>query len=419
MFDSTGLRKIFLTHTLINAAGIAIAQSLVFLATPYLARRYSLAEFGIYASLVAVGNVFAHAAALRFDTALPSVESGEVAPVYRLALLSCLFTFLFGLAAVALNLYRHLPWPQSLSAKELAFLCVTGGTLQGLIIISSAVLVRSGRFPQIALLRIAQQGGYVLFAVLAVPGGLPMAFILGLGMTAAMGLSMSWRQALEPASLPLKKAACKFWEYPVINMPMSILDTLTLAMPLLFIVQHHGEAAAGNYSQVQWLAAAPLILCASAITQVFYKHAGDVARSGNSPRALMWKTVRGLALIGAALILLVSVFGEPAFALFLGKGWRTDSHYLLLVLLPAIFRVNVAPITSIFMVTEQIRLGALWQLMYAAATWSMLSYAGPRLSLDGLLLAVLVNELMLFTLYLWMADVAVRRYERRALPCAA
>jgi hypothetical protein len=71
------------------------------------------------------------------------------------------------------------------------------------------------------------------------------------------------------------------------------------------------------------------------------------------------------------------------------------------------------------MVTEQIRLGALWQMMYAAATWSMLSYAGPRLSLDGLLLAVLVNELMLFTLYLWMADVAVRRYERKGLPCAA
>lgn len=419
MFESTGLRKIFLTHTLTNAAGIAIAQLLVLFATPLLARKYSLAEFGIYASLVAVGNVFAHGAALRFDAALPSVENGEIAPVYRLGLLSCLFTLLLGLGAVSLGLHRHIPWPQPLSTMGLAFLCVIGGTLQGLTIISNGALIRRGRFLQIALLRISQQACYITFAMLAVPGGLPVAFIIGLATTATLGLAMSWRQAFAPANLSIRRAVHKFWEYPVINMPMSILDTMTLAMPLLFIVQYHGEAAAGNYSQVQRLAAAPLILCASAIAQVFYKHAGDVARSGQSPRALMWKTVRGLSLIGITLILLVALFGEPAFALFLGKGWRTDSYYLLLVLLPAIFRVNVSPITSIFMVTEQIRLGALWQLMYAATTWSMLSYAGPRLSLDGLLLAVLVNELMLFALYLWMADVAVRRHERRALPCAA
>ncbi|MDB5729858.1 MAG: hypothetical protein JWQ00_3063, partial [Noviherbaspirillum sp.] len=60
----------FLRNTLVNAAGIAGGQLIVLLAMPVLARKYSPAEFGVYASLVAVSSVTATAACMRFDVAL-------------------------------------------------------------------------------------------------------------------------------------------------------------------------------------------------------------------------------------------------------------------------------------------------------------------------------------------------------------
>jgi O-antigen/teichoic acid export membrane protein len=339
--------------------------------------------------------------------------------MYRLSLLASAASLLFGVLAVLLDLQRYIPWPQPLAGTALALLCVATGTLQALMAVSSAVLVRRGRFLQIAFLRIAQPACFVTAALLAVPGGLPIAFAIGLAAGALSGFALSWREFFKPGAARIGKVARKYWEYPVIGLPTGMLDTLTLSLPLLFIVQYYGDAAGGNYSQVQRLAAAPLILCGSAISQVFYKHAGDVTRAGRSARPLMWKTVRGLALVGAAIILLIALVGEPAFRLFLGSGWRIDSHYLMLVLLPAVFRVCVAPITTIFPLARRYGLGALWQVMYAAATWSMLNVASTRLSFDGLLLAILINELVLYAMYLWMADVTVRRLEREVIQCAA
>ena len=418
MSDKAGFRKIFLSHTLINAGGIVAGQLIVLLATPLLARMYAPADFGIYASLAAVSGIFSSGAALRFDVALPSAQNKEMPPMYRLGLLACAASLLFGTLAVALNLHHHIPWPQPLAATALALLCVVSGTLQALMAIASAVLVRHGRFSQIAFMRVIQPFAFVIASLLTVPGGLPVAFAIGLAVSALSGFAFSWRQLIEPANIRIKQIARKYWEYPVLGLPMAILDTLTLSMPLLFIVQHYGESAGGNYSQVQRLAAAPLILCGSAISQVFYKHAGDATRAGQSARPLMWKTVRGLGLVGAGIIVLIALAGEPVFSLFLGKGWRTDSHYLMLVLLPAVFRVSVSPITTIFPLARRYGLGALWQIMYAIATWSMLKYASTRFSFEGLLLAVLINELILYALYLWMADITARRLEREAIQCA-
>jgi O-antigen/teichoic acid export membrane protein len=269
------------------------------------------------------------------------------------------------------------------------------------------------------MLRIVQPLAFIAVALFTVPGGLPVAFAAGVLITAAIGFAFSWRNLVEPASHGVRQIARKYWEYPLISLPPAVLDTLALSMPLLFIVQHFGEGAGGHYSQVQRFVAAPLLLCSAAISQVFYKHAGDAARAGKSTRPLMWRTVRTLLLAGSGIVVLVALIGHPVLSLLLGEGWRTDSRYLLLILLPAVFRVSVSPITTIFMLARQVRLGALWQVIYAAATWSVLTYVSARSDIDGLLIAILINEFVMYGLHLWMADLAVRRLDRRSVQCAA
>ncbi|RJF95874.1 lipopolysaccharide biosynthesis protein [Noviherbaspirillum saxi] len=418
MADIVKTRNTFLNHTLVNASGIVVGQLIYLLTMPIMARKYTAAEFGVYASLVAVCGIFSCGAALRFDSALPSTQAGEMPSMYRLGLLACAISLLFGVVAVTAGLHHYLPWPISLSAPILALLCVITGTLQAFISVCSAVLTWRGQFAQTTLLRIIQPACFVAAATMMVPGSLPIAFGCGLFAAALCGFAFSWRQLLRPASVCVRRVARRYWEHPIISLPVAILDTLALAMPVLFIVQNYGDAAGGNYSQVQRLTAAPLILCAMAISQVFYKHAADAFRAGRSVRPLMWNTVRGLALVGAALVLAVATLGEPLLALFLGAGWRTDSGYLMLVLLPAVIRMSVSPITSVFAVTRQLKLAALWQVTYTISTWSVLRYASKQYPLDQLLGIIVFNELILYGIYLWMADIAGRRMERENNKCA-
>jgi O-antigen/teichoic acid export membrane protein len=318
---------------------------------------------------------------------------------------------------MAFGLYRFLPWPTTLSGS-LAGLCILTGALQGLLQIFAAALVRQGSFLNTAILRIVQPVAFIAAALFMIPGGLPIAFATGVAIAAGFGLAFSWRLLVTPATHAIRQIVRKYCDFPMISLPVAILDTFALAMPLLFIVEHYGEAAAGNYAQVQRLASAPLLLFAAAISQVFYKHAGDVLRSGRSPRPLMWNTVRGMGLIGLALIALAALIGEPVLSMFLGSAWRTDSQYLLLLLVPIVIRTVVSPITSVLLLAGKVRLAAAWQVIYAATTWALLSYMSRRAQLEDLLFAVLINELVMYLMYLWMVDLVARRLERSSLRCA-
>jgi O-antigen/teichoic acid export membrane protein len=409
----------FLNQAMLGAGSIAAGQMLLLLSMPLLARRFSPSEFGIYASLVALSSIIGTAASLRTDMALPATLDEESHRVYKMGMWACATSFVAGLLIIFPGLHAYLPWPNALSAVHLALLCLATGCLQGLMAVFSAALVRSGRFRSIAILRLLQPGVFVGAALLPWPGDLTLAYAASLIATASAGLLFSRTCLSRSTGGNAASVIRKYWEYPVISLPVAVLDTLTLSMPLLFIMQYYGEAAGGNYSQIQRLATAPLMLCTTTVAQVFFKHAGDLARQGDPVRGLMWKTVSTLAAGGALLTLAAALAGSPLLTLFLGKNWRTDAAYLVLILTPAVCRLCVSPITCVFLLTGNIRLQALWQVTYAVVMWCVLSVAAVRVSLDQFLLAVLVSEAVLYALYLWMANIAVRRLERKTSPCAA
>lgn len=417
MFRKARDQNGFLHDMLVNASGIAGGQLLVLMATPILARIYTPAEFGVYASLVIVSGIFSTAAALRLDAALPSTLDGETPAMVRLGVLACVAMLLVASVPIALRLYRFIPWPATL-AGSLAALCILTGAMQGIMSIFCATLIRQGSFSNTAILRIVQPVGFIAAALCMVPGGLPIAFATGVAIAVGFGFVFTWRLLVMPAKYGIRHIARKYWEFPVISLPVAVLDTFALAMPLLFIVEYYGEAAAGNYAQVQRLSSAPLLLCAAAISQVFYKHAGDVVRAGQSPRPLMWNTVRSLSAVGLVLIVLAILVGEPVLSMFLGDAWRTDLRYLLLLLVPVVIRTIVSPVTSVVLLAGKVRLVAAWQILYASTTWAVLSVMSRHAQLEDLLAAVLVNELIMYLIYLWMTDLVVRGLERRSLRCA-
>lgn len=390
---------------LINAVGIGGGQLVVLVATPFLTRIYSPAEFGVYAAMVAFAGIIATVASLRFDVAIPAVQDGDVKPLFHIAF-ALTFLVSVGVVAVLGLLSACVDVVAEMVAVPLPWVAVIAALL-GATNVCQAQFTRRGDFLWVAALKVLQPvmfASVALTAVVGLSGALLVSWLLVLfcalwgcrHVFSAFDLGQSWAAV---------RNACK---YPLLSAPMALLDTASLALPLLFIVAAFGNESAGNYSQVQRLLAAPLILLGIAAAQVFYKHAGDLHRGGRAVEPLLWRLV--LTLLGLAILLVITtcLIGEPVMRLLLGEGWRTDLLFLLLAIAPMVFRMVVSPVSSVFLITDRLGLGSIWQASYFVVTVLVILVAHGRLGLEGYLLALACAELTMYLLYLILAVVAVR-----------
>jgi len=400
-----------LKNLLINSLGIGGGQAIVLFATPFLARIYRPDEFGVYFAVLAAAGVIATVASLRFDAAIPAVSDDDIKPLFHIAL-ALAFVASMGLVAAIGLLSTIFNTVAQVITPPLIWVGIIAALL-GATNVCQAHFTRRGNFAWVAILKIVQPAIFAV-ASLAAVGGLIGALAVSWITVLLCGL-WGCRRALSSFDFNRSfTAACNARKYPLLSAPMALLDTASLALPLLFIVAAYGNESAGNYSQVQRMLAAPVILLGIAVAQVFYKHAGDLHRKGDAIEPLLWRVV--LSLLGVAILLTVATLlvGEPLMNLLLGAGWRTDLRFLLLATAPVIFRMVVSPVSSVFLITGRLGLGSLWQVSYFAITGSVILAAHDRLGLDGYLLALACAELGMYLLYLGLAIVAVRTDRNRS-----
>ncbi len=390
---------------LVTAAGIAGGQGVVVLATPFLARLYSPAEFGTYAVIVAAASIVATVSALRYDVAIPAVPEPEVLPLFQIAVaLPVIICAFLAMAASAIPF-------DTISDRQISVqmmgLVASIAIFQGSVAVCQALLIRRGEFVHGALLRIVQPLGFVAIALLHF-SSLSVAFVVAYALACVTALYIV-RNELLSGNRELSFAAAKAaWRYPVISAPMALLDTLSVALPVIFIAEAYGDQAAGNYSQVQRLVAAPLLLLGMATGQVFFKHAGDIYRKGDAVVPLMIRVVGLLAATGIILVALAWAVGGELMKLLLGDGWRTDTGFIVIVLMPIVVRMVVSPVSSIFLISNRLDLGAAWQFGYFILTIGLLAVSYNYLGFDQFLIAYVLCELVSYVVYLCLSFLALR-----------
>ena len=392
---------------LVTAIGIGGGQAIVLLATPFLARIYSPEQFGVYAALAAVAGVLATIASLRFDVSIPALDSRDVSALLPVSLALPLVVVpvaLQGLAGLA-DVWE----PAESFIGNVPMLAIAGVAIfQGLTAVAAAHCTRSGAFRDFAALRLVQPAGFALIAAASLVG-LNGALVASWGLAAMLGL-YGLRKAVSFVSLrDSVQAVRRQWKYPLVSAPMALLDTLSLALPVFFIISAFGKDAAGNYSQVQRLIGAPIVLAGLAIAQVFYKHAGDLYRQRGNVERLLWRVVSGLAALALSLMLFVLVAGEWVLGLLLGAGWRIDTVFIALSVAPVVFRMVASPVSSVFLLTNRIELGGFWQVLYFSATVAVLAASLQWLDFEGFLVLLAISEFLMYSLYLGLAIYVVRK----------
>jgi len=404
------LKGKFVQNVLTLAVGTGLAQALVLAATPILTRLYSPSDFGALGVYTAAISVLSVIVCGRYELAIVVAEedrSGADLLVLSLGLavgLSALFLIILSLcpgsAAGVLGLGRTVPWLWLLPPGLLAT-----GWFQAF----TYWAVRKKRFRSVSMARLAQAvsmvGGQLAWVSMDRPSptGLVAGFFLGqLTAAAVLGLQ-TWSsdrgEVLAGATLGgIKSAAATYKKYPLLNSWPSFLDSLRMSLPVIFLANFFGSAAAGYYAvamRVLWL---PSSLLGAALSQALIQRLAEEKTKTGKISELVEKAFRSMSLIGLP-YLVVMLLAPLFFEFIFGAGWRTTGLYALIMAPAAALMFVVSPLSVAILVQNRQELSARWQVGAIMAVALSLGLSLPLDSAPVSLISLCLINLILYLLY--------------------
>jgi O-antigen/teichoic acid export membrane protein len=381
-------------HASSVAVGTAVGQGIIVLVTPYLARHYTPAEFGALALLVTVSNISMGVACLRYDLAIPSAAKGDVRGLLVTAQFSAMAVAL--LAWCALAVMPHAGVGARLAAlaphPALVASCLF---LVGLYQATNAWFLQRAEFRKAAGLRISQGAG---FSILAISGiGLLWAHVLSFS-AGLISLKAS-AGARDKGQAAWRDAAVRYRKFPLLSMPGALLDVCGYSVCVWVIASCYGQSTAGNYSQVQRLAGAPLMLFSISLGQILLKMTAELAGDLPALRSFVIKILKLSSLLSALALVLIWLFGEPVLRSWLGPQWKVDREFITLVGLAVFVRAAVSPLSTVLITLHRLGWGLSWQALYFCSATLLLPLVAKHVGFDKFIWFYALHECVLYGIY--------------------
>jgi O-antigen/teichoic acid export membrane protein len=419
-------------RNVMTLTGASLAGQLILAFTlPILTRIYSPHEFGIYQAYVTVLGFGLVIAALRYDTAIVLPKSDKTAidlAVLSLLIVGC-FTLLFLICTSALILIARKNLFGGLSlvlSYCLALSFCFGGASQVL----NYWALRRRAFVTSGNGRVAQVSSQSMFAVI---GGHfhPAAVMLIVGDMGSRFICMCWLggaalketagtlNSLTKAGLNI--ALRRYLNFSLISSFSSLVNTLTLSLPLLLLIHFYGANTAGLFALADRVLSMPAALITASLSQVYLSEASAIRHTDPCGlRSLYWKLILVQSLMGIGPFLFVAVCSRWGFVWAFGASWREAGLYAQ-VLSAAYFVGFVSgPVGLTLIVLERQKWQLLWdcgRLLSIVLAMGLARWLGfgvlPSLAIYGIAMAVC------YVIHIIVCHQAIYYLERNSLTSRA
>jgi len=384
-------------RALLIGLGYAVSQGTVLLATPWLARRFDAAEFGLLANLLSVSNIAINLGALRLDHAILVSDSDVDAQHLRDAAL--LLALLWGIAIAGfmllsgdwIRLWPDLPW---LVGTTVLLVTATQAV--------AMVLLRRGRIRSVAVLR-ASQG--VVFVALALISELDLGYCFALSWGLGTLAFLPWAVA-RPRLVRMASTVVRYGRFPLLGSLGTLMDVVGFSVAVWSMSSAYGLAECGRITQAQRLVGAPMMLLALALGQVLQRRWTDDALDGGHQVVSSFRRVFAvLAALAVAWVLAVLALGPQLTHLVLGAGWVEDRWMLTALSAAVCVRAVVSPLSGLLIVRREFGKGIAWQAAYLAVAVAVLPAAASRIDIHSFVFLYSALEIVMYCVYL----VVIRR----------
>jgi O-antigen/teichoic acid export membrane protein len=380
-------------------AGTGLAQVILMAATPILSRLFDPIQFGILTAFLVVPNALLPAIGGKFEVAMVLPKSnGTARRLLGFASQTCVAISLLFMAWILL--------PGG-SSEEYAPLEPIYLLLAGHVLILQYMLNRRSEFKRLGLVKVIVSAVTVttmLVAGFADAGASGLIFASLLGQAAALAGILYWtapelRGFVAITSRAARPVLRRNRSFPTLNATSSLLDGITLALPILAFERWCSQAELGQLGMMIRLTAAPTALVAISISQVNLRVVSKLAQSGQS--ALRHVLVTSGFLWGLAVpsAIVTAIWGPDIFAIVLGEEWR-ESGRLAAIYAPALaVRFAISPLSSTLGATRHNLLGMVWRLIAFVVTLIVLLVVGPKGNPGDIIVALAMIDVALYLIY--------------------
>lgn len=391
--------------------GTILAQSVSIVMSPLLTRLYTPEDFGIAAIFSAVLNAVAPAICGKYDVALVVAKRGTHAiQLIGISLYFTLGMFLLALGVFALFGQDVVELINAHSLGNWIYLVPFSIFVAGLLATLNAYANRFHDYKTISKSRILSSVFGValslLFGLISLPYGLLLSTIF-VPLIVSFYFFIKYRKKISKNIFKpdVRKfvIACRYRAFPIYNSTTSMLDGITLAMPVFFLSTYYSESIVGYYGLMNRVAMLPIDFLSGAISQVNLKKVADLVNHKKPVWPYLKRLTIFLFLTVSPLMIVFMLYAPDIFEYIFGLQWRLAGEYLQ-ILMPAIaLKFVVSTISTTFGATGNNRLSALWKIIAFIVTLLVFLVVAPRATPSVMFTAILIMDLFLYAFYYILA----------------
>ncbi len=395
--------------------GSGLSHIIPFLLTPILTRLYSTSEYGLFGffiSLIAISTMIStgryHLAIL-----LPKDENESNCIKFISITLSLLFCTLL---TILIYVFFKLNLFGSLFAKtqNLIFFLPLATLSFSLFDITNYTLNRNGQYKDMSFARIfrsfSREVLSIIFGIYTWGAkGLILGSILGNVIPVAIYRNKIFNNLshdLDNAKVILKKHK----DFPMYQMPSSVLGSFSLQAPIYFFTAFYSLSIVGLFTLSTRLFSLPLSLLTASISQVFYKQISDFhnEKDYTSIKQIFYLTFKKLVLIGLPISIFLFLFSETLFHYVFGSDWATSGLFVK-YLVPGFFiKFIISPLTPIFLVKGQIKILSIWKVVQFISTITTLFLCCYLINVKYIYITIMIYSIHEVIIYMLCFILQIR-----------
>jgi O-antigen/teichoic acid export membrane protein len=201
-------------------------------------------------------------------------------------------------------------------------------------------------------------------------------------------------------------AARRYSDYPAYNASAGLLDGITLSLPVFFITHSFAAEAVGYFALVMRVMYAPLSFVSVAVSQVNLKKVVDMVNEGIRVEPYIYKTGLGLLILSLLPATVLILWGPELFSIVFGEKWLLAGRYSQILAISMIVRFVASTLSSTMGATKNNKYSALWKVTAFISTFIVLTVATYYGSIEQVLIALVVNDVILYALYYYLIILA-------------
>jgi O-antigen/teichoic acid export membrane protein len=402
----------FVRNVVTLMTGTLLAQIITIIVAPILTRIYSPADYGALALYSSIISILAVISCGRYEIAIVIPDKEEEA--CSLFVLSLILGAIIGLVlfVVMLVCRRWIPiwFPSQISNNIWIWLIPINVILMSLFQTLTYWNIRSKEYRRLAKRQVNQSISTAtsqIFLAIFKLGERGLIFGNFIGQFIATSVlfwqtgKKNWADIRKEANK--KSIYCvmhKFRKFPLYDSWPSLLDSLTLAMPILFFTYFYGTSESGQLALTLKILAIPSALIGASVSQVYFQKLAAAKNEGLKLSAIVEPTFIGLLGIGISFCLAVVFLAPPLFPIIFGSNWVVSGKFAK-ILAPALaLRFIVSPLSSAFAVLNRLELIAIWKVIAATCTAAALLISTYFNNPNTSVLFLMINDLLIYSLYL-------------------